>query len=105
DKLTLDLPVFAAGAQWAGPAVDPLTGVMYINANDTAWVVGLTVPPPPGSPGEKIFQSQCSVCHGINRAGSPPAIPSLIGIDEKLSDNEIAETIKHGKGRMPAFSN
>lgn len=105
DKLTVDLPGFAGGAEWGGPAVDPTTGVIYINENNTAWLVGLTVPPKPGSPGEKIYQSQCSVCHGINRAGSPPAIPSLIGIEGRLSDNEIAETIHHGKGRMPAFNN
>jgi quinoprotein glucose dehydrogenase len=105
DKLTVDLPGFAGGAEWGGPAVDPTTGVIYVNENDTAWVVGLTVPPPPGSQGEKTFQSQCSVCHGIDRAGSPPAIPSLIGIEGLLSDKEIADTIQHGKGRMPAFNN
>lgn len=105
DKLTVNLPGFAGGAEWGGPAVDPTTGVIYINENDTAWLVGLTVPPPPGSPGEKTFQSQCSVCHGINRAGSPPAIPSLIGIEGRLSDKEIADTIQHGKGRMPSFNN
>jgi quinoprotein glucose dehydrogenase len=105
DKLTVDLPGFAGGAEWGGPAVDPTTGVIYINENDTAWLVGLTVLPPPGSPAEKTFQSQCSVCHGMDRAGSPPAIPSLVGIDGKLTDKEIADTIRQGKGRMPAFSN
>jgi quinoprotein glucose dehydrogenase len=105
DKLTVDLPGFAGGAEWGGPAVDPTTGVIYINENDTAWLVGLTMLPPPGSPAEKTFQSQCSVCHGIDRAGSPPAIPSLIGIDGKFTDKEIADTIRQGKGRMPAFSN
>ena len=105
DKLTVDLPGFAGGAEWGGPAVDPQTGVMYINANDTPWLVGLTVPPPPGGPGEKTYQSQCSGCHGINRAGSPPAIPSLLGLEGRLSDNEIAATIRQGRGRMPAFTN
>jgi len=105
DKLTADLPGFAGGAEWGGPAVDPATGVLYVNENDTAWLVGLTIPPPPGSEGEKLYQSQCSVCHGINRAGSPPTIPSLRGIEGKLNDQEIAETVRGGKGRMPAFTN
>ena len=105
DKLTADLPGFAGGAEWGGPAVDLETGVLYVNENDTAWLVGLTMPPPPGSEGEKTYQSQCSVCHGINRAGSPPSIPSLRGIEGKLTDQEIAETIRGGKGRMPAFTN
>ncbi len=105
DKLTADLPGFAGGAEWGGPAVDPTTGILYVNENDTPWIVGLTIPPPPGSEGEKLYQSQCSVCHGINRTGSPPSIPSLRGIEGRLSDEEIAGTIRGGKGRMPAFTN
>ncbi len=48
DKLTIDMPGFAGGGEWGGTAVDPDHGVLYVNANDTAWLVGLTVPPPPG---------------------------------------------------------
>src|SRR6202008_2345535 len=104
DKLTVDMPGFAGGGEWGGVAVDPSTGVLYVNANDTAWLVGLTIPPPAGSLGEKVYQNQCSGCHGINRSGSPPAIPSLQGIEGILTDQEIAATIRGGKGRMPSFT-
>jgi quinoprotein glucose dehydrogenase len=104
DKLTIDMPGFAGGGEWGGPAVDPTTGVFYVNSNNTAWLVGLTIPPPPGSPGEKIYQNQCSMCHGINRAGSPPSIPALRGVEGILTDLEIAATIRQGKGRMPSFN-
>lgn len=104
DKLTVDMPGFAGGGEWGGPAVDPNTGVLYVNANDTAWLVGLTVPPPPGSPGERVYQNQCSVCHGIDRAGAPPAVPSLRGIEGILTDREIAEIVRQGRGRMPPFA-
>jgi quinoprotein glucose dehydrogenase len=103
DKLTVDMPGFAGGGEWGGTAVDP-AGVLYVNANDTAWLVGLTVPPLPGSLGERVYQTQCSACHGINRAGSPPAVPALRGIEGILTDEEITATIRQGKGRMPAFS-
>ncbi len=102
DKLTVDMPGFAGGGEWGGVATDP-GGVLYVNANDTAWLVGLTVPPPAGSAGERVYQNQCSGCHGINRAGSPPAIPALWGIEGILTDQEIAATIRGGKGRMPPF--
>ena len=104
DKLTIDMPGFAGGGEWGGPAVDPTTGVFYVNSNNTAWLVGLTVPPPPGSPGEKIYQNQCSMCHGINRAGTPPSIPALRGIEGILTEQEIAGIIRGGKGRMPSFN-
>jgi quinoprotein glucose dehydrogenase len=104
DKLTVDMPGFAGGGEWGGVAVDPSTGVLYVNANDTAWLIGLTVPPPAGSLGEKVYQSQCSGCHGVNRAGSPPAIPALEGIEGILTDQEIAGVIRQGRGRMPPFN-
>ncbi len=104
DKLTIDMPGFAGGGEWGGTAVDPSTGVLYVNANDTAWLVGLTVPPPAGSLGEKVYQNQCSVCHGINRAGAPPAVPALLGIEGILTEQEIAATIRQGRGRMPPFN-
>jgi quinoprotein glucose dehydrogenase len=104
DKLTIDMPGFAGGGEWGGAAVDPDAGILYVNANDTAWLVGLTVPPPAGSLGERVYQNQCSGCHGINRRGSPPAIPALWGIEGILTDQEIAGTIRHGKGRMPPFN-
>jgi quinoprotein glucose dehydrogenase len=104
DKLTIDMPGFAGGGEWGGTAVDPSTAVLYVNANDTAWLVGLTVPPPPGSMGERVYQNQCSGCHGMNRAGSPPAIPALWGIEGILTEQEIAGIIRQGRGRMPPFN-
>ena len=38
-------------------------------------------------------------------AGSPPAMPSLIGVSDRLAPAQIAMTIKNGKGRMPGFPN
>ena len=104
DKLTVDMPGFAGGGEWGGVAVDPSTGVLYVNANDTAWLVGLTVPPPAGGLGEKVYQNQCSGCHGMDRAGSPPAIPPLWGIEGILTEREIAGIIRQGRGRMPPFN-
>ena len=38
-------------------------------------------------------------------SGSPPAIPSLLGVAGRLAPDQIAATIKSGKGRMPGFPN
>ena len=104
DKLTVDMPGFAGGDEWGGVAIDPATGVLYVNANDTAWLIGLTIPQPAGSLGEKVYQSQCSACHGMDRAGAPPAVPALDGIEGILTDDEIAAIIRQGRGRMPPFN-
>jgi mono/diheme cytochrome c family protein len=70
-----------------------------------AWTGGLSENKPGGSPGATAYQSQCAVCHGIDRAGSPPTFPSLLDIDKHLSDQEITDVIHQGKGRMPSLPN
>src|ERR1700735_2782063 len=37
-------------------------------------------------------------------AGSPPAIPALLGVANRMSVAEVSATIKNGKGRMPGFA-
>ncbi|HEY0796473.1 MAG TPA: c-type cytochrome, partial [Acidisarcina sp.] len=100
---TVVFPGFDGGAEWGGPAVDPSTGVLYVNANEMAWTGGLEEDKPSGNPGADAYQSQCAVCHGSDRAGSPPAFPSLLDIETRLSDPQIIDVIQHGKGRMPAL--
>ncbi len=87
-----------------GAAVDPKTGVLYVNANETPRISGLIIPPPPESEGERVYQQRCSACHGLNRGGSPPDIPSLVGIDHRITDQGIEDVVRQGKGRMPPFS-
>jgi glucose dehydrogenase len=105
DKQTVILPGFDGGAEWGGSAIDPHSGVIYINSNDIAWTGGLTLNNQGGSPGETTYINQCSACHGSNRKGSPPAFPSLVNIQKTISDAEITNVIRQGKGRMPSFPN
>jgi quinoprotein glucose dehydrogenase len=86
------------------PAVDPETATIYINANDIAWTGALTENAGQNS-GRGIYLSQCGTCHGEKLAGTPPTFPSLVGIGDRLNPNQIAATIKTGKGRMPGFPN
>ncbi|MFZ1135556.1 MAG: PQQ-binding-like beta-propeller repeat protein [Candidatus Korobacteraceae bacterium] len=103
DIQTIIFPGFDGGAEWGGSAVDPLSGVIYVNANDLAWTGGLSENKGDASPGESIYQTRCAICHGDNRAGSPPAFPSLIDIDKRSKQTEIAEIIHNGRGRMTGF--
>ena len=36
---TVEFPGLDGGAEWGGPTFDPETGLMYINANEMAWVI------------------------------------------------------------------
>ena len=101
-KDTVIFPGFDGGAEWGGPAVDPETKIIYVNANEMAWTGALAENTGENSP-KGIYLSQCGVCHGEKMTGSPPAIPTLIGIADRISWKQIATTIKDGKGRMPGF--
>ena len=103
-KETVMFPGFDGGAEWGGSAVDPATGMLYVNANDIAWTASLAENTEHELNGRTIYQAQCSVCHRDNLAGSPPDFPSLIGIGTRLNSQEIAKVIKSGKGRMPQFN-
>lgn len=103
DKQTVVFPGFDGGAEWGGSAVDIRTGVIYTNANDIPWTGGLTANKLTGDLGEDVYQSQCSVCHGGDRRGSPPAFPSLVNVATRLSDAQVATIVHSGKGRMPSF--
>ncbi len=103
-KDTVVFPGFDGGAEWGGPAVDAATGIIYINSNDAAWTGALAPNTGENSP-RAIYMSQCSVCHGEKMTGSPPAMPSLVAVGERLTPMQIGMTIKNGKGRMPGFPN
>jgi glucose dehydrogenase len=105
DKQTIVFPGFDGGAEWGGPAIDPVAAVMYVNATEMAWTGGLVPTAKAGSPGEQVYESQCAMCHGVDRAGSPPSFPSLVDVDKRLTSEKIADAIRHGVGRMPSFAN
>ncbi len=100
---TVIFPGFDGGAEWGGPAVDPETAILYVNANEMAWTGALAPNTGKNSP-RAIYMSQCSVCHGEKLVGSP-GIPSLVNIGARLSSAKIAGAIKNGKGRMTGFPN
>ena len=102
DKPTVVFPGFDGGAEWGGQAFDPETGLYYINANDLAWS-GRLAPNTAGKNGRALYLQHCATCHRDDRAGTPPQMPTLVGIGERRSFGEIASILWRGAGRMPAF--
>lgn len=101
DRDTVVFPGFDGGAEWGGSAVDPQSGVLFVNANDIAWTGGLA-PAPTGESARALYLTKCAACHGDGLAGAPPQIPSLVGIGQKRPADQLTQVIRAGAGRMPA---
>jgi quinoprotein glucose dehydrogenase len=99
---TVAFPGFDGGAEWGGQAADARRGILYLNANDVVWTGSLASGTAMSSLGARLYQDNCSACHGPDRKGAPPAFPSLI--ESSLTDGQMAATIRAGRGRMPAFN-
>ena len=97
DKGTIIFPGVDGGGEWGGPAFDPTTGLLYVNANEMAWLLKLV----PRSD-KSLYAANCAGCHGENRQGSAMA-PSLVDVGERRGRDQIVQIIREGTGRMPAF--
>jgi quinoprotein glucose dehydrogenase len=53
--------------------------------------------------GSSLYRENCAGCHGEKRTGRPPDFPSLIGIADRLSAEDMEAKITGGGGRMPTF--
>jgi quinoprotein glucose dehydrogenase len=102
-KETVVFPGFDGGAEWGGSALDPNTGVLYVNANDIAWTSSMRRLQPAASLGRQTYLNQCAACHGENMSGNA-GFPSLVAIATRRSAAQVEAIIRNGSGRMPAFS-
>jgi quinoprotein glucose dehydrogenase len=91
-------PGYDGGGEWGGPAFDPGTGLLYVNANEMAWLLRLLP-----SDDRSLYKNACASCHGADMKGSPTA-PSLVDVGKRRTKEEIATIIRQGTGRMPAFA-
>jgi quinoprotein glucose dehydrogenase len=95
---TIIFPGVDGGGEWGGPAFDPETALLYVNSNEMPWFHKL-VP----RNDKSLYGSNCASCHGDDLKGSPD-IPSIVDIGTKRTREQLAQVIRQGTGRMPAFS-
>jgi quinoprotein glucose dehydrogenase len=57
-----------------------------------------------GGVGQSIYTNYCGNCHGLDRKGNPPAVPSLIGLNKTYTPESLNLLLQKGRGAMPSFS-
>jgi quinoprotein glucose dehydrogenase len=104
---TIIFPGFDGGGEWGGAAVDP-DGVLYVNANEMAWILTMVQTRAgesmPTARGQQIFVQICAACHGLEGRGNVAQnVPSLVDIGKKMTQNDILRLLQTGRGAMPSF--
>jgi|SRR5579863_120203 len=107
----IEMPGNSGGANWGSTAVDPSNGTLYVVSMDLPCLLKLepevTARAAAGESieqqGHFIFESNCRYCHGSDRAGLPPAVPSLVDVGARLEREQVESIIRQGRGPMPGF--
>ena len=76
---TVVFPGFDGGAEWGGPAFDPATGLLYVNANEMAWT-GHARARRHAARAAGALPARVRRLPSRRSDGAPPQIPSLVGI-------------------------
>lgn len=104
---SITFPGLDGGGEWGGAAVDP-DGVMYVNANEMAWLLSMAPVQADdgkaGSSGRALFLQLCAPCHGLNREGNPAQnIPTLTTLASKMKPADVVTLLGTGRANMPSF--
>lgn len=102
---TIIFPGLDGGGEWGGAGFDPETGLLYVNSNEMTWILRLVerAQATGRSTVRDLYLNECATCHGGDLKGSPPEFPSLVNLEERLSDERMKEIISEGSGRMPGL--
>jgi quinoprotein glucose dehydrogenase len=107
----VQFPGTRGGGEWGGAAVDPETGIMYVNANEIPLLISMKQIEVEGqeeflaSAGKRVYaDNACTSCHGTDRSGTN-VYPSLVNLSKKKSEAEVVNLLRNGRGQMPAFPN
>lgn len=107
----VQFPGTRGGGEWGGAAVDPETGIMYVNANEIPLLISMKKIEIErqeeflASAGKRVYEDNgCTSCHGTDRSGTN-VYPSLVNLSRKKSEAEVVSLLRNGRGQMPAFPN
>ena len=106
---TIIFPGFDGGAEWGGPAFDPSTGILYVNANEMPWVLKMVELKPKSTiaetnllAGERLYKTTCMACHGPDQKGAGN-YPPIIDANKKYTEAQFSALLTSGRRMMPAL--
>lgn len=106
---TVILPGYDGGGEWGGASVDPETNILYVNANEMAWVLTMVDSKPDEvkkrtvlEAGVLLYNQYCMGCHGPERLGGGD-YPGIIGVEKKYTHRQFTDLLTTGRRMMPGL--
>ena len=101
-------PGFDGGGEWGGAAVDPVSGIMYVNSTELPWILTMvdvmkTDKNSIRGTGLNVYGRYCVACHGPELKGNGSSYPSLADLNKKYTEDQVSKILASGRNRMPAF--
>ena len=111
---TIEMPGNHGGTNWGMTAANPAKGMMYVVSMDIPAILKNEQREPsslweiprratPAMQGKAVYHFYCERCHGPDRAGAPPAIPSLVNAPSTFGGDTIKSVVNYGLQDMPGF--
>ena len=111
---TIEMPGNHGGVNWGMTAADPANGTMYVVSMDIPAILKNERREPPSlwqipsraapaAQGKAVYHVYCERCHGPERKGAPPAIPSLVDAPSVFGAKTIKSVVNYGLNDMPGF--
>jgi quinoprotein glucose dehydrogenase len=118
---SVSMPGNQGGSNWGTTAANPAKGTAYvIGVNQVALLklVDVTTGRAGGArgggggggglpnniaTGAAVYAAQCQACHGADRTGAMPGVPSLVGVGARMAEDAMTALITNGRGLMRAF--
>jgi len=111
---TIEMPGNRGGSNWGMTASNPTDGTMFVVSMDIPAILKneRRAPPSlwnipskasPAQQGKAVYHFYCERCHGTDREGAPPAVPSLVRAPSVFGEATIKGVVKYGLKDMPGF--
>ena len=103
-------PGYDGGGEWGGAAVDPQSGILYVNSSEMPWALTMIDVPRRNTSdrtvkaeGHGVYNKYCIACHGPELKGNGIAYPSLLNLHQKYTEDQTRKIIENGRNMMPSF--
>ncbi len=101
-------PGFDGGGEWGGSAVDPESGILYVNSSELPWALVMIDATSGNSntiqgAGQQVYSKYCITCHGPELKGNGTPFSSLVDINQKYNADKLWNVVSNGRNMMPAF--